>query len=267
MKSNDKLREGRELMKHLRHLNEFESPETLLPSVLTRVGLADSYWRLDTPVGEAFVAFGEAGITAVTHASTPAEFEFDYESRFHRPIYSLHEPPTELSAAVAAQLAGRPTTLAFDLRGLSEFEQAVLRKALEIPRGQIRPYAWIAREIGNPRAVRAVGTALANNPIPLLIPCHRVVRSDGHIGRYGLGGSDAKRVILEAEGVGVEAVEHAAKSGARYYGSDTTRIYCFPTCVHAQRITGAHRVTFRSDREAAAAGYRPCKLCRPALAS
>src|SRR5437879_3189574 len=72
--------------------------------------------------------------------------------------------------------------LRYDRRGLTAFDQSVLRKALQIPRGQVRPYNWVAREIGHPAAVRAVGTALANNPTPYLIPCHRVIRADGVIG-------------------------------------------------------------------------------------
>ena len=75
----------------------------------------------------------------------------------------------------------RRVRLQFDLRRLSPFERDVLRKTLEIPRGEARTYGWIAREIGRPGAVRAVGSALNKNPIPLLIPCHRVVRSDGQI--------------------------------------------------------------------------------------
>jgi O-6-methylguanine DNA methyltransferase len=89
----------------------------------------------------------------------------------------------------------------FDLRSVTEFERAVLLKAREIPRGQVRTYRWIAAQIGHPAAVRAVGSALRKNPVPVLIPCHRVVRSDGRIGNYGLGGSANKRAILAAEGV------------------------------------------------------------------
>ena len=94
----------------------------------------------------------------------------------------------------------------FDLRSVTEFERAVLLKAREIPRGEVRTYAWIAAQIGHPAAVRAVGSALRKNPVPLLIPCHRVVRSDGQIGQYALGGSDNKRTILAAEGVKVAAL-------------------------------------------------------------
>ena len=135
-------------------------------------------------------------------------------------------------------------------------------KALEIPHGEVRPYAWVAREIGQPGAVRAVGTALGRNPIPLLIPCHRVVRSDGAIGDYALG-RQAKETMLAAEGVDLAALQRLASSGARYIGSDTTRIFCLPTCRHARRIAELHRVLFSSESAAVRESYRPCKVCRP----
>jgi O-6-methylguanine DNA methyltransferase len=130
----------------------------------------------------------------------------------------------------------------------------------------MRPYAWIAREIGRPKAVRAVGTALRRNPVPLLIPCHRIGRSDGRVGNYAFGAA-AKQAVLAFEGVDVRRMEELAQAGVRYYGSQTTHIYCFPTCRHARRITDAHRVLLRSQADAIAAGYRPCKVCRPAIAA
>jgi methylphosphotriester-DNA--protein-cysteine methyltransferase len=78
-----------------------------------------------------------------------------------------------------------------------------------------------------------------------------------------MGGPDAKRTILRAEGVDPDAVETLARAGVRYWGSDTTHIYCFPTCRHARRVSDAHRMRFHSAAEAAAAGYRACKVCRP----
>ena len=74
----------------------------------------------------------------------------------------------------------------------------VLGATSTIPRGQTRPYGWIAAEIGRPKAVRAVGTAVGRNPVPLLIPCHRVVRSDGSPGEYVFG-PDAKQALLARE--------------------------------------------------------------------
>jgi O-6-methylguanine DNA methyltransferase len=134
---------------------------------------------------------------------------------------------------------------------------------MEVPAGEVRTYTWIAREIGRPAAVRAVGSALGRNPVPLLIPCHRVVRSDGTVSDY-IFGAPVKRALLRREGADPEGLERLARQGIRYLGSDTTRIYCFPTCRAARRITERHRVPLASARLAQAAGYRPCRLCRPA---
>src|SRR5262249_24954688 len=120
------------------------------------------------------------------------------------------------------------------------------------------------REIGRPGAVRAVGTALGHNPVPILIPCHRVIRSDGSIGEYSLGGPEAKRRILAAETVDAQALEQFARAGVRFNARVATHIYRSPTCRHARRTTPGHLVRFRSLAEAEAAGYRPCKVCRPA---
>jgi len=255
----------RQLVVALRDLGRADAPTTLLPRVMSRVGLGDHYFPLATPLGVVFVAYNGRGLSMVARAETAVAFEHAFRARFARPIYAAPEPPAALVDALTRQLRGdAQVELRFDLRGLSEFERAVLLKALEIPRGEIRPYAWVAREIGHPGAVRAVGTALARNPIPLFIPCHRVVRSDGHIGNYRLGGSEAKRAVLMAEGVALDELAGLARAGVRYYGSATTHIYCFPTCRHARRISEAHRVSFSSAAAAAAAGYRPCKVCRPA---
>ena len=117
-----------------------------------------------------------------------------------------------------------------DLRGHSEFERDVWRKALDIPRGEVRPYGWVAAEIGRPKAVRAVGTALGHNPVPLIVPCHRVVRTDGHLGQYSLGGPENKRTILASEGLDPDEMEDAARRGERLIGCASTHIVCWPTC-------------------------------------
>ena len=80
---------------------------------------------------------------------------------------------------------------------LTDFEWQVLRAALEIPLGETRSYQWVARKIGRPKAVRAVGQALRKNPYPLIIPCHRVVKSDGTPGGYA-GKMDGKKARLLA---------------------------------------------------------------------
>jgi O-6-methylguanine DNA methyltransferase len=255
---------ARQLARSLRDLGDAPAPPALLAGVLTATGLGQAYAPFATPLGPALVAYSSEGITALSLGLTPAEFEAAQRRRTGRPLRPVAALPAALRRALERRLAGDrdAAPVPVDLRDLTPFEAAVLRKALEVPRGEVRPYGWIAREIGKPGAVRAVGSALGHNPIPLLIPCHRIVRSDGHIGQYALG-SELKRRVLAFEGLDPDALERQAAAGERFHGSDTTHIYCFPTCRHARRVTPAHRVVFRSAADAVAAGYRPCKVCRP----
>lgn len=258
------------LIAALRQLRATPPPE-LTERVLARIGLprdtvaedVDEFVVTDGPSGALFVAFNRHGINDVLAAELvdgdADRFVARHLHSFGRPARPAATSPAGLAAALRS---GQTRKLDFDLRGLSHFEQAVLRKALDIPRGEVRPYGWVAREIGRPRAARAVGSALGRNPVPVLIPCHRVVLADGRIGEY-VHGPSMKRSLLDAEGVDVAQTERLARTGVHLIGSDTTRIVCFPTCHHARRITDAHRVGFRSLGNAAGAGYRPCADCRP----
>ncbi len=260
--------ESRSLLRELENLGREKAPRSLLPAVLRKLELGDYYFRWNSPLGPVFVAYNKNGISAVMRARSGGAFERSFRKRFSRPAYPAPDSPRKGWQNEANWAApGKGKKIPFDLGSLSPFEQAVLRKALEIPSGEVRPYGWIAREIGRPRAVRAVGTALAKNPIPILIPCHRVIRSDGQIGNYALGGKEKKIEILAAEGVDVAGLKEMADSKTRYHGSDTTRIFCFPTCRHAGRISAPHKVFFPSERAALEAGYRPCKVCRPLQAA
>lgn len=240
------------------------APAGLLGRTLAAVGIADAYAPVRSPIGPVFVAFNACGVSAVGLVEEARAFESRVRADLGRPVHRVDALPADLAHAVERRLAGdRRVRVPFDLRGRSPFERSVLEKALEIPTGEVRPYAWIAAEIGRPKAVRAVGTALAHNPIPLLIPCHRVVRSDGLIGNYSMGGPSVKRQVLEAEGMDVQAYVSEAEAGIRLVGSDTTKITCLPTCRHARRVQPRHRVRFGSLAQALAAGYRPCRVCRP----
>ncbi|MDI6733282.1 MAG: methylated-DNA--[protein]-cysteine S-methyltransferase [Planctomycetota bacterium] len=89
-----------------------------------------------------------------------------------------------------------------DLNRYSNFERAVYRVLRGIPYGKRRTYQWVARKVGSPRAIRAVGNALAKNPLPIIIPCHRIIRSDGSLGNFSaLGGIKLKEGLLRMEGV------------------------------------------------------------------
>jgi O-6-methylguanine DNA methyltransferase len=243
-----------------------DAPEGFVEAVMDRLGLhgSDRLVTVTSPAGDLFVAFNDEGIRAVTPTALfdgdPAKFALHHRRETGRPLVAAARPPAGLAAALRS---GRATSLRYDLSGLTSFERAVLAKTLEIPSGEVRPYGWVARQIGRPRAVRAVGSALGRNPVPVLIPCHRVVRSDGQIGNYGLG-VPMKRALLSAEGVDLERLERLADAGIRYLGSDTTGVFCVPSCVHARRIRPAHEVRFRSAEIAVGAGYRPCKHCTPA---
>ncbi len=109
----------------------------------------------------------------------------------------------ELAERIRAFLKGED--IVFDLRiaaleDCGEFQRKVLMAEYRIPRGRISTYGRIAKHIGAPGAARAVGTALATNPFPIVIPCHRALRADGGIGGYQ-GGPKMKRLILEMEGI------------------------------------------------------------------
>ncbi|MDX1689406.1 MAG: methylated-DNA--[protein]-cysteine S-methyltransferase [Acidimicrobiia bacterium] len=243
------------------------APPHLLDGALARAGLVDAYVVRPSPLGDLYVVFGPDGIRAVDLAEGPGAFEAAYSERTGRDVVPAPGPPVALGRLDRALTRGRPGDLPVDLTDLTDFQRAVLDVTAGIPAGEVRPYGWVAAEVGSPGATRAVGSALARNPVPVLVPCHRVVRSDGRIGNYSLGGPDNKRALLDAEGVDREAYETLADRGVRYVGSDTTGIACLPTCHAARRITDAHRVEFRSAAAATAAGYRACRHCRPKLAA
>jgi O-6-methylguanine DNA methyltransferase len=150
------------------------------------------------PVGRLFAAYNPRGVSFVSLADDPGEFASRFTVRFDRPLRPADRPPRGLVRSLETVQAAKG--LHFDLRGLSPFSRAVLSVTRTIPRGEVRSYSWVARQAGRPAAVRAAGTVLARNPVPFLVPCHRVVRHDGSIGNYG-GGSEMKQTLLEGEGV------------------------------------------------------------------
>ena len=154
---------------------------------------------------------------------------------------------------LAQYLDGKRTffSVPVDLSNVPSFQRAVLAVTRRIPFGEVRSYAWVAERIGHPRAVRAVGTALGRNPVPLIVPCHRVQRSDGGLGGY-LFGIEVKDRLLTIE-----------RTTPTLIGCTSTRILCRRGCAHEQRVSETRRVVFASLKEASASGYRPCRVCCP----
>lgn len=181
----------------LADLNEVP-PLELEGRTIFEAGAADLVARIDSPFGLLWIAWSKRGITALTPtfaSRTIGEF-----AEHHRRIsYRAQAIPRLMAAEIEDALeTGDSSALAFDLTGLTGFQRSVLEVCATIRPGTVRPYGWIAQEVRRSGAARAVGTALARNPIPLLIPCHRVVRSDGSVGSYAFG-SAMKRELLERE--------------------------------------------------------------------
>lgn len=159
--------------------------------------------RISSPVGELVLGVGRGGCRLI---------EFADRSDARRSLaglpYNLRVSDSEqelfrgVEGELAAYFAGSPAVpgslaIPLDLRGTS-FQVAVWQALLHIPHGEIRTYAEIADAVGNPAAVRAVGSAIGRNPISVLVPCHRVVRTGGGLGGYG-GGLWRKEYLLELE--------------------------------------------------------------------
>jgi methylated-DNA-[protein]-cysteine S-methyltransferase len=167
-----------------------------------REGLLDvAYATTDSPVGPLLLAATPAGVVRVSFAREGFDDVLDFLAERISP--RVLEAPGRLDRArrqLDEYFAGRRTgfELPLDHRLSSGFRARVLEAIAAIPFGRTGTYRSLAVSAGSPRAVRAAGSACATNPLPLLVPCHRVVRSDGTMGRYG-GGEAAKRLLLEHE--------------------------------------------------------------------
>ena len=214
-------------------------------------------------VEEVWVAFSDNGLRMVSARSLD-KLQAEYQKRYGRTLERREIPP-KLARQVAAALHGQDVdNLVLDIDP-SALEEKVMQKLMEIPRGEVRTYSWLAAQVGKPKAVRAVANYVARNVVPFVVPCHRVVPAGGGVGKYGFG-SAMKRQLLKLEGVDVDALDDLARKGVRYIGSKTTKIFCFPTCKDARRIREDNRVPFRDVDEAREEGFRPCKRCQPIAA-
>jgi O-6-methylguanine DNA methyltransferase len=241
------------------HLTPRENRGELVERVLARG--TDSLFSCNSPLGEVYVGVSQSGVRLLGRAASPEEFAKRYRERFGRLLaWSTDETTRRMAERVAAAIAGEKVEVPADLSGTTPFQRRVLEVVRGIDRGEVRPYAWVAREAGSAKASRAVGTVMANNPVPLLIPCHRVIRNDGTTGSYAFGAGE-KVGLLEGEGVSVKEL-----AGSPYLATPTTGIFCHATCPNARRIKPENRRRFRSTKAATNAGYRPCRVCRPVVA-
>lgn len=236
-------------------------PSTISEATALGTGIADGYDIYPSPVGEVVITFNPRGVSAVTLADD--DFEAYLGERIGRRLIRSEAPKAWGHLIPERIEAGSPGKLPVDLRSVTRFQEKVLLEAATIPKGEVRPYGWLARQVGQANAARAVGSTMARNPIPLIIPCHRVVRSDGHIGSYSLGGPDRKWALLTAEGAQPGVLEELASRRVRFLANTGTGIFCHPTCHAIRRSQPGNVVEVRDGAAAEALGFRPCQMCRP----
>jgi methylated-DNA-[protein]-cysteine S-methyltransferase len=173
-----------------------------LAAAANQAGILDvAYRTVDTPVGTLLLAATEQGLVRVAYAREGHDLVLDQLANRVSPRV-LHAPARLETAAreIEEYFAGRRSLfdLPLDFQLAHGFRRSVLSRLPEIGYGKTASYAAIAAAAGNPRAVRAAATACATNPLPVVVPCHRVVRSDGSVGGY-VGGTDAKKSLLTLE--------------------------------------------------------------------
>jgi methylated-DNA-[protein]-cysteine S-methyltransferase len=219
-----------------------------------------------SPVGPLMVGVGNRGIALIhflNHAPNPAAAIAKLRQRF--------DPVPDLTAAAPVEseltrfMDGDEQALRskLDLSLVAgAFQRRVLERLLEVGPGAILSYSSLAKWAGTPEASRAVGGAMHDNPIPVYVPCHRVVRSDLSLGGYG-GGLDIKHKLLRVEGFSFTPAERVSQEGGAVWGNRNTRIFCRPDCSAVARSSRTNAILFRNAQRAADAGMRACKICLP----
>ena len=194
----------------------YAGPSSFYSDAKERLGMTPSAWRdggrgetirwahFDSPLGQMLIAATSKGICRLTFDDSEQSLRRYFPNAIVvEDTGGLKDLVEGALAAIESPLAARE--LPIDVAGTA-FQEAVWRELRKIPTGETRSYAQIAAAIGQPKAVRAVGTANGDNHVAVLIPCHRVIRSDGTLGGYA-GGLDRKRKLLAAEGSGPTAPE------------------------------------------------------------
>ena len=224
-----------------------------------------------SPLGPILIARSDEGVVAVEYLESARGAAASRLLRRHG--IEIIEDGTDTEAfyqQILEYLAGNRTRLAwpldFRLAG-SEFQREVLRATAALPYGAVVSYAHLAREIGRPTATRAVAQALRHNPLPIVVPCHRVVGSSGALTGYAGNKLALKERLLTLEGV---PVAHARREGhvvrdAMYVRADHDTEYCVPTCGSLSTLPLWRLTLFSARERAEAAGLAPCTSCRPDL--
>jgi len=221
---------------------------------------------IETPLGEMLVAQSQRGLVTLRFLDTrdtPSTIAA-LKQRFD--LAEDERAAERIRREIERYLEGDPHALDAEPVDLSLVESPFQRRALmrlrrAVPPGAVITYHALAASIGAPDAQRAIGNTMASNPVPLYVPCHRVIRSDGTIGNYG-GGVGRKLKLLRAEGFRVDRNQRLP--AGTVMGHLQTHIFCNPRCRAAMRADHNRMVIFADSDHARGAGMRACKLCLPA---
>jgi len=156
----------------------------------------------ETPLGDFRLAVSDFGLVAIEWADSQPEFD-SYLARLKRPLQPNLKKVAPYARELREYLTGKRTafTISIDWTLFTPFQREALQAVFRIPYGETRTYIDIAREIDRPHAYRAVGSANAMNPMPIVVPCHRVIGTDGKLHGYGGGqGLKTKEWLLKMEG-------------------------------------------------------------------
>jgi len=184
-----------------------DPPKSMVPKILDHIKMTvkisspDSITTVDSPIGRLYVAFRHSGITAVAldRGEGDEAILAKMQRRLGRGLIPSQAPQWVTDTVAAFFRTHQPDLEKVDISELTPFEQSALRAAATIPPGEVRSYSWVAEKLGQPTAARAVGRAMARNPVALLYPCHRVVDANGALHQYAYG-VEIKARILALEG-------------------------------------------------------------------
>ena len=227
-----------------------------------------AYGIFSSPLGKILIARSELGISLVEYLESESaakshlarlaggemrEDKAGVETVYHELLEYLDHRRTRLDWPL-------------DLRwARSDFQRRVLTATAELPYGAVTSYAGIAQRIGTPSAVRAVAQALRRNPVPIVIPCHRVIGNGGDLTGYAGNKISLKRTLLSLEGVPMAVRARKIERDHMYIRAGADSEYCVPTCGSLSRQSLAGLTLFGSRGHAEAVGLTPCTSCRPDL--
>jgi AraC family transcriptional regulator, regulatory protein of adaptative response / methylated-DNA-[protein]-cysteine methyltransferase len=220
---------------------------------------------IDSSIGCLLAAQSPRGLVALKFMDSEDAAGVLAGLRRHFDVIEDDSLSAEIGGEVEALMRGDTSAIsarAVDLSLVeSDFQRRALSRLRRVPAGSVISYQALAAAVGVPSGQRAIGNTVASNPVPIYVPCHRVIRSDGTLGNYG-GGPERKLKLLRAEGFAVDTQRRMPAEAV--YGHWSSRVFCRPSCSAVRRADRRKWLIFADSERARRFGMRACKLCHPA---